>query len=406
MAQYDVLRLNGLVGVAARACMLAIAVLISAAPAVAQTPAAPPGPSSLQPPPAPALKNWRDGMAHARPTKTGCFTSSYPSTQWQEVPCQAPPAYPSVPARGARPSIVGDGNDVVAGVTSDHISLAVGSFDSVSGVTDLTSHFGGNDYALQLNTNTFNSPVCDGAGTPSSCVGWQQFIYSQGQCTNGGQSAPCVFMQYWLLGWGSTTCPANWMYFKNGNDDECWMNSNTVYPSQPQPLSNLGNLSVLAEAACCQNTLDTVIFSTGTALYAVQANDNVLSFSAEAGRPLSTIWSATAAVRRRPSIAERRSSSGRALRATAAVRALPRASPASRATPQRRTTSNSAVRRQPFAEPSPRSCSRKTAAAPRQHRAHRRLPSPAARSSPATTSTATARATSSGATPPATWRCG
>jgi hypothetical protein len=89
-------------------------------------------------------------------------------------------------ARGPRPSTVGGGNDVTAGVTTGHISTAGGSFDSVSGVTSVTSQFGSDDYSLQLNANLFSSPICSGAGTPSQCQGWQQFIYSNDQCTNGG----------------------------------------------------------------------------------------------------------------------------------------------------------------------------------------------------------------------------
>src|SRR5208282_1316355 len=184
-----------------------ILILTFAASAFAQTsagPAAPTAPpATTQPPSAPILKNWRDGMAHVPPPTSGCFTSSYPSTQWQEVPCRAPPAFPNPLARGLRPSTVGNGNDVTAGVTTGSVSLAVGSFDSVAGVTSVTSEFGSDDYSLQLNVNTFSSPVCSGAGTPLQCVGWQQFIFSNGQC--GG---PCTFMQYWLIGWGKTTCPS------------------------------------------------------------------------------------------------------------------------------------------------------------------------------------------------------
>src|SRR5208282_960644 len=113
------------------------------------------------------------------------------------------------------------------------VSLAVGSFDSVAGVTSVTSEFGSDDYSLQLNVNTFSSPVCSGAGTPLQCVGWQQFIFSNGQC--GG---PCTFMQYWLIGWGKTTCPSgSWQYYNNEGDDECYQNSNTVYPPK-QTIAN------------------------------------------------------------------------------------------------------------------------------------------------------------------------
>jgi hypothetical protein len=241
-------------------------------------PAAPGAPAaSAQPPSAQALKNWRDGMTHAPPPEKGCFTLSYPNTKWQQVPCQAGPAHPFLPARGPRPSTVGNGNDVAAGTTGQ-ISLAIGSFDSVSGVTSVTGEFGSNDYSLQLNTDRFITPICSGAGTPANCRGWQQFVYSNNGCTNSSGQVPCVFIQYWLLGWGSTTCPSSggWTFFQNGSDDECVTNSNVVVPPQ-QPLSNLGNLAVIAEAN--SGGMDAVIFSTGTALYVVQNNDNVLDLA-------------------------------------------------------------------------------------------------------------------------------
>jgi FG-GAP-like repeat len=224
------------------------------------------------------LKNWRDGMAHVPPPHEGCFTSSYPNTQWQEVPCVAGPTIPFPPARGPRPDTAGDGNDPAAGVITGHISTATGSFDSVSGVTSVTSLFGPDDYSLQLNTNTFSSSICSGAGTPAKCQGWQQFIFSNSQCMTGGGNYPCTFMQYWLLGWGKTTCPTGWMFMLNGTDDECFMDSDAVLlPFPPPTIANLRNLSLVGQAV--SGGLDTVIFSTGSSLYAVQNSDDVLGLA-------------------------------------------------------------------------------------------------------------------------------
>jgi hypothetical protein len=140
-------------------------------------------------PSAETLKNWRNGMVQVPPPSVaapngGCFTATYPNIQWQEVPCAqgvTVPPFPPVPARtpaGGEGFSVGGGVDPIAGVTSGQVSTAVGSFDSVSGVTSITGEFGANDYSLQLNSNTFSSPVCSGAGTPAQCVGWQQFVFS------------------------------------------------------------------------------------------------------------------------------------------------------------------------------------------------------------------------------------
>src|SRR5579884_1983748 len=130
----SLLRLNSRRRLAGYLSMLAILGLPFAVPALAQTLPTSPAPQANQPPSAETLKNWRGGMAQTPPAKNGCFTSTYPSTQWQEVPCTTAPALPYPPARGPRPGVVGNGNDVSASV-SGHISTAIGSFDSVTGVT-------------------------------------------------------------------------------------------------------------------------------------------------------------------------------------------------------------------------------------------------------------------------------
>jgi hypothetical protein len=63
----------------------------------AQTPNPTPPPATTQPPSAKTLYDWHKGMARVPLPKKGCFMSSYPSTQWQEVPCTTPPARPYPP---------------------------------------------------------------------------------------------------------------------------------------------------------------------------------------------------------------------------------------------------------------------------------------------------------------------
>jgi hypothetical protein len=209
---------------------LPVLVLTCAAAALAQVQVPVPAPPAASPS-AETLKNWHSGMAKVPPPATaspngGCFTASYPNVHWQEVPCaqglSAPP-FPPVPPRapsGGETFSVGNGVDPIAGVTSGLVSSAVGSFDSVSGVTSIAGQFGADDYSLQLNSNLFSSPVCAGAGTPAQCSGWQQFIFSSQGCNNGSTQVPCNFMQYWLIGWGSLSCPmtGGWMSFDNGGD--------------------------------------------------------------------------------------------------------------------------------------------------------------------------------------------
>jgi energy-converting hydrogenase Eha subunit F len=46
------------------------------------------------------LEGWRRGMTHVPLPKPGCFTSSYPNTGWQDVPCVTPPNLPFPPTTG------------------------------------------------------------------------------------------------------------------------------------------------------------------------------------------------------------------------------------------------------------------------------------------------------------------
>jgi hypothetical protein len=238
-------------------------------------------------PSAETLRNWHNGMVQVPPPSVaaangGCFTATYPNIQWQEVPCAAGVTtrpFPPVPGRtplGGEAFSVGNGVDPTPGVTSGNVSTAVGSFDSVSNVTSIMGQFGADDYSLQLNSNTFSSPVCSGAGTPAQCVGWQQFIFSNLGCNNG--QVPCTFVQYWLIHWGSPTCPVSgdWTPFNNGGDLECYTNSSLLVPPQ-QTIANLGNLSVTGMAV--SGGLDTHIFSSGTTLYMVQNSDSQLSLA-------------------------------------------------------------------------------------------------------------------------------
>jgi hypothetical protein len=272
------------------ALLLALPVLTLACADSAFAQGQPSGPVPAPPttsPSAETLKNWGNGMVKVPPPAVaapngGCFTATYPNVQWQEVPCAqgvTVPPFPPVPGRtpsAGEAFTVGGGVDPTPGVTSGSISTAVGSFDSVSGVTSITGEFGADDYSLQLNSHTFSSPVCSGAGTPAECVGWQQFVFSNLGCNNG--TVPCTFMQYWLIHWGSTTCPASggWMFFNNGGDDECYTNSSILATPQ-QTIANLGNLSVTGMAV--SGGLDTLVASTGATLYAVQNSDSQLGLA-------------------------------------------------------------------------------------------------------------------------------
>jgi hypothetical protein len=255
-----------------------VAGLLASATSLAQTaPATPPAVEATQPPSAKFLDEWRAEIARTHPPKKGCFKSSYPSTEWQEIPCTTPPQRPYPPASGTRPDTVGNGNDISAQVTGQIVS-ALGSFDKVTGATlETGTILGGsncsqvlqpnvpNYFSLQLNTNTFTTSACNGAaGGASSCQGWQQFIYS---------NAGTAFIQYWLLGYGPT-CPQGWAEYQNS----CWKNSSGAVSVSAQTIAQLGKMSVTGQAhANGQDVL--FLWPTNGEINSTSEDDNVLGLS-------------------------------------------------------------------------------------------------------------------------------
>lgn len=189
-------------------------------------------------PEATAKDNWRDFMTHNPESAEGCFHASYPNFVWEKTDCKV--AQPRVhpvhrkPTNGA-PEVTGNGHDYVA-EAAGLITQTLGTFPKVTGVTSESSvgvaAFGGggilgpNEYTLQINTNfTGTTSVCAGH---SGCTVWQQFIYSPDYSVQG-QAA--VFMQYWLIGWGSSRCPSGWSSAGGG---DCFRNSAFVAaPERP-----------------------------------------------------------------------------------------------------------------------------------------------------------------------------
>ena len=161
-------------------------------------------------------ENWRRQMLKTPVPSAGCYTSAFPSTQWQEVPCSTAKARPHPPA------VAGAGNDPFASVVGS-LSSATGSLLHVTGVTQESDPGGQNSYSLQLNTNTFQSAtLCAGQ---ARCRGWQQFIRD-----NPGN----VYIQYWLINHASP-CPTNpanfpdgWQFFPGAPNQAsgCFINGN------------------------------------------------------------------------------------------------------------------------------------------------------------------------------------
>ena len=124
------------------------------------------------------------------------------------------------------------------------ISQATGTFQDVSsGITERgypggTGSLTSNAFSLQLNSQFFaGSPACSGAGDPSGCQAWQQFVY-----TYVTPKISLIFMQYWLIGYDAT-CPSGW----SPHSDDCWTNSSAAQVST-LTASQLAGLRLTASA--------------------------------------------------------------------------------------------------------------------------------------------------------------
>lgn len=214
------------------AFLLGLALAVSSSRATAET-AAPTQPAATAKPSSDDTARreaWRAEMLKLPLPKNGCFTTSYPKVEWQEVKCGPPPPYRYV---------VGDGTDYVAQTSGNYISSATGTFLSSSSVAGETGNVActpsdvvcppystNNVFSIQMNSNSpvnssdhspFSTTACTG-GDPG-CSGWQQFVFSQtgGPAPGPGQTSaapgapnantPALFAEYWMYGYGFS-CPA------------------------------------------------------------------------------------------------------------------------------------------------------------------------------------------------------
>jgi hypothetical protein len=204
---------------------------------------------------------WRDSMVLTAPRGNGSFVATYPGKIWRAVPSVKAPLIPMVPRKGPRPFVVGNGNDVSAQAPSGRISSATGSFDNVTGVTSESGPIGNagpavtNAYTLQLNTDHFASTL---PGSPAGCQGWAQFLFA-----NNGASGS-VYIQYWLINYGTTSPGAGWMQGPAPLFTSDWYRNSSATGVTNQPISNLANLSLSSTVSATQ---DRVFLSTGSQMY-------------------------------------------------------------------------------------------------------------------------------------------
>jgi hypothetical protein len=221
--------------------------------------------------------NWRKQLQAApRPTK-GCFTATYPETQWREVPCKQPPTKLYTPRVGGTTqttTVGGSGPDLTAVVTG-HVTQAEGSFDSVTGVTVMPA------YSLQLNTNFFSTSTCSGAPSPRTCQGWEQFVY---------ESSGTGFIQYWLINYGPVTasCPApqgahcvagsastdGWCPVILSGALFCVVNAASAVPAIAEPATSLNLMHVTGAAAHSGGaTTDSMTVTVGTSAFSANGDN-------------------------------------------------------------------------------------------------------------------------------------
>jgi hypothetical protein len=225
-----------------------------------------------------ARENWRSVMAHSPHAGAGCFQASYPSIVWEQVACHQlhPRVHPIVRKPGLG-MVAGNGHDYVA-ESSGLTSGALGTFPTVTGVKSEKSVgvleygdggiLGPNEYSLQLNTNfTGTTAACE---SHSGCVVWQQFIYATDYEVKGEGA---VFMQNWLIDWGTSRCPSG---FASDGEGDCYGNSNAVTAPDVKPTA-LASVSLSGSADAGGN--DTVVFTDGTTAYSSSEADTTLDIS-------------------------------------------------------------------------------------------------------------------------------
>lgn len=225
----------------------------------------------------PSVSSWQQTVRALPLSGKGCFTATYPVAKWRGVPCHKAPDVPFGPTTaGSPPSTVGNGLDYSAVAAGGLLHSVTGSFPKVSagtkekGIVPVAgSPKEANTFSLQLNSSFFSgTSACSGAANPSKCQGWQQFVLTT---SPDSAAPPLIFMQYWLLSYGST-CPAGWFSFSV----DCYTNSDAT--STPGvTASELADLSLQGSAS--GGGLDSGTLTLGTNAYVVSNSDSVVDLA-------------------------------------------------------------------------------------------------------------------------------
>jgi hypothetical protein len=236
-----------------------------------------------------ARHDWRTAMSHNPAAAEGCFHAAYPNLVWENVECTAgAPRVRSTPRKSADAAESAGGGAEDASNGDDYalgaqglITAAQGQFPEVTdvkfetgvGVSSLGGEgiLGPNEYTLQLNSNSH--ATTSACASHSGCTVWQQFVYAPDYYTIGKAA---VYIQYWLLNWGTKACPAGW----EDAGSSCFRNSAHVVAPDLK-ITDLGNMALEGQAVAGGN--DVVTFYNGDEAYSVTTKDSVLH--------LATVWS-------------------------------------------------------------------------------------------------------------------
>jgi hypothetical protein len=224
---------------------------------------------------------WREDIAQVATPSEGCFHASYPSIVWQQVACGSVPAratpLPHYYLFGA-PQTAGNGNDYTIQTGSHLITSAVGTFPTVSGVTSEQSVgvasygdggiLGANEYSIQGNTQfTSTTKACK---SHSGCTVWQQWVYGTDYSVQGEGS---IFMQNWLIGYGSSRCPSG---FASDGEGDCYGNSATTQLADIPP-ADLASVKLTGTATSGGN--DTAVLTYDGDAYSATQKDSTLDIA-------------------------------------------------------------------------------------------------------------------------------
>jgi hypothetical protein len=254
------------------------------------------------PVPSAKLKQWHQQIQAKLPSVEGCFGSTYPDTDWHNIPCHSPSeSYPGshrqqspvsvvgIPSRVA-PTIKSKGESSVIGYggsgytlvapLSTLITQATVSFPSMTNVTainDVALPFGGslgrglNNYTLQINSNEV--PISKNTYCAASCKAWLQFIVTNAQY---GVTAPYgftdIYMQAWVITKDKKDCQTGWEWSTGpGGGSGCFKN----YPNGANihnPMS-LADLKTLSMTASINSGMASLVVHIGTQSYAFNNTD-------------------------------------------------------------------------------------------------------------------------------------